>query len=650
VTDADHPIDTKARVGFIGKRLGRFLITGELGRGGMATVYRARDPQLGRDVAIKVMHGFFAGRPELEARFRREANAVATIRHPSILNVFDFAPPAGEEPGYIVSELIEGPGLRAVLDAHGGKLPPEVAALIVARLAEALGAAHAAGIVHRDVKPDNVMIDRGNGAARIVLTDFGVAHVSSLDTMTATGAVLGSPAFMSPEQARSEEVSATSDVFSLGSTLYQLCTGHLPFSGKDPLAVITGILRGQYRRPSEIEPKVGPAVEQVIVRCLQTSPAARFANGTEVARALREALAPVRETAHLADEEAALARFLADGPRFEVELAPSVAHVALEEAEAARRRGHTARALAEVGRALAYVPGDPTARAMLDRIGSGARWRSRWTRAGTVLGLLLAAAAGSALTWRVWHRPPAARPDATHSPGGGTPASGSTASVEAPVAPTPVAPRPVPTPLPTASAPPTAAPKHDTDAVPLAVGKAGAPFLSKAPPRPRAIRGADRPGVPRATAPAAMPDGTTSRTSTTRGAPAPETGPVAPAAGPATPPAGPAAHPTDEKPASAPAPTPPPTSAAVAPAAPTPKASLTLRASYGFCEPSLDAQAPSLRANYNDLSPGRHDIFCTMPQGGPKVHVTTYDLRPGARASLVIVPGPAGRPIIGRTE
>jgi serine/threonine-protein kinase len=643
VTDADHPIDTTARVGFIGKRLGRFLITGELGRGGMATVYRARDPQLGRDVAIKVMHGFFAGRPELEARFRREANAVATIRHPSILNVFDFAPPAGEEPGYIVSELIEGPGLRSVLDAHGGKLPPEVAALIVARLAEALGAAHAAGIVHRDVKPDNVMIDRANGAARIVLTDFGVAHVSSLDTMTATGAVLGSPAFMSPEQARSEEVSATSDVFSLGSTLYQLCTGHLPFSGKDPLAVITGILRGHYRRPSEIEPKVGAAVEQVIVRCLQTAPAARFANGTEVARALREALAPLRETARLADEEAALARFLADGPRFEAELAPSVAHVALEEAEKARRRGHTARALAEVGRALAYVPGDPTARAMLDRIGSGARWRSRWARAATLLGLLLAAAAGSALTWRVWQRPPAARHEATRSPEAGTPAAGAAASVEAPVA---GAPRPAPTP----SAPPAATPRPENDAVPLTVGKAAAPPLPKTAPRPRATRGGDRPGAPRAVAPAAdVARGTTSRTIATRAAAAPET---ANAAGATTPPAASVAHPTDEKPASpaAPPPTAPPGTTALPPSAPTPKASLTLRASYGFCEPSLDAQAPSLRANYNDLSPGRHDIYCTMPQGGPKVHVTTYDLRPGARASLVIVPGPVGRPIIGRTE
>jgi len=645
VTDADHPIDTKARVGFIGKRLGRFLITAELGRGGMATVYRAHDPELGRDVAIKVMHGFFAGRPELEARFRREANAVATIRHPSILNVFDFAPPAGEEPGYIVSEVIEGPGLRAVLEAQGGKLPPEVAAVIVARLAEALGAAHAAGIVHRDVKPDNVMIDRANGAARVVLTDFGVAHVSSLDTMTATGAVLGSPAFMSPEQARSEDVNATSDVFSLGSTLYQLCTGHLPFSGKDPLAVITGILRGQYRRPSEIEPKVGPAMEQIIVRCLQTAPAARFANGTEVARALREAIAPVREAARLGDEGAALARFLADGPGFEAELGPAVARVALEAAEAARRQGHTARALAEVGRALAYAPGDSTARAMLDRIGSGARARSRWARAGAVLGLLLVAAGGAA-TWRALHRPPAGKA-APSSAGADSRAGGAAGPIAAPKAPPAIAAAAL------ASTPPATTdgrPAATGPATSVAAPKTGTPSSSKPASRTRAPRGGDRPGTARpAATTAAAPGEATGRPGAARAGARPETRTGA-AAGAVTTAAASPAHP-EEKPGGDPAAAPTPAAPAAAPpVAPAQKASLTLRASYGFCEPSLDAQAPSLRANYNDLAPGRHDIYCTMPQGGPKVHVTAYELRPGARASLVIVPGPAGRPIIGRTE
>src|SRR3569623_2573138 len=314
------------------------------------------------------MHGFFAGRVDLEARFRREASTVATIRHPSILNVFDFAAPAGEEPGYIVSELIEGPGLRAITDARGGRLRPEVAALVVARVAEALGATHAAGIVHRDVKPDNVLIDRAGGHARVVLTDFGVAHVNSMDTMTATGAVVGSPAYMSPAQARSEDVGATCDVFSLGVMLYPLCTGHLPFSGKDPLAVITAILRGQYRRPSEIEPRVGPELEKVIVRCLQGAPAARFPDGTAVAEALRAALGDTRAAARLDDEEAALRRFLDDPAAFEAALAARGAACA---AELARTSRLLPRALAVLGRALAFEPVNADAQARQQRLGLG---------------------------------------------------------------------------------------------------------------------------------------------------------------------------------------------------------------------------------------------------------------------------------------
>src|SRR5262245_48702171 len=293
------------RVGLIGKTLGRYRIESELGRGGMATVYRARDPQLGRDVALKVMHTFFTGRPELDARFSREAKAVAAIRHPSILAVFDSAPPSGEEPGYIVSEIIDGPSLRRLMVARGGRLLPEAATLLAIPVAEALAAAHAAGIVHRDVKPDNVMLDRAGGAVRVVLTDFGVAHVSGMETMTATGAVLGSPAYMSPEQARGDDVGPASDLFSLGVLLYQLAPGRLPFPGKDPLTVVTAVLRGDFLRPSQVDPHVGPELERVIVRCLAPKAADRFADGVALAAALRAALAE----AEVGEEAAALRRY-----------------------------------------------------------------------------------------------------------------------------------------------------------------------------------------------------------------------------------------------------------------------------------------------------------------------------------------------------
>src|SRR5262249_23600437 len=157
--------------------------------GGMATVYRAFDPQLSRDVAVKVIHGAFTGRGDIEKRFRREAQAVAGLKHEAIVAVFDFPPGGAGGPASNVSELGEGPTLRQLLEQCGGRLLPEVAALIASRVAAALGAAHARGIVHRDVKPDNVMIDRGggeHGGARVLLTDFGIARMVEDDTLTAT--------------------------------------------------------------------------------------------------------------------------------------------------------------------------------------------------------------------------------------------------------------------------------------------------------------------------------------------------------------------------------------------------------------------------------------------------------------------------------
>ncbi|MEP6655233.1 MAG: protein kinase [Myxococcales bacterium] len=611
--------EEQARIGFIGKRLGRFLITAELGRGGMATVYRARDPQVGRDVAVKVMHGFFAGRAELEARFRREANAVAAIKHPSILALYDFAPPAGEEPGYIVSELIEGPGLRQVGEERGGRLWPEVAAMITVRVAEALGAAHAAGIVHRDVKPDNVMIDRSGGGARVVLTDFGVAHVSGMDTMTATGAVLGSPAYMSPEQARGEDVGPASDVFSLGVLMYQLCTGHLPFGGKDPLTVITGLLRGDYVRPAKLEARLGPDWERVITRCLARDPAARFPDGGAVAHALRELLSRVG----ISDEQAALSRYLNDPDAFESEVGPGIARLALAEAEQARRRRQLPRALAAVGRALAYAPKDSAAGELLNRLGS--RTAARRKRLGLMVATSGVVIAGVFL---------AARPGRL---GPTTLATGaqSTMSSAARASAGPAEQR-IAT---TAASPGTGLAGME---IAQATATGAAPELPVTATRARSSTG---------------PGGAHNRrkphpTANRSGSPRPEwlSGSSALAA---TPRGDARADQAGEGDQNAPAAVAMPTGLQAPTASPPVllrTASVVLRASHGFCEPSLDSLRPSLRASYNDLTAGPHEIYCTLPQGGAKVHVASYDLRAGTRPSLTIVPGPEGRPVLGRPE
>ncbi|HSZ82612.1 MAG TPA: serine/threonine-protein kinase [Polyangia bacterium] len=393
MTDAQDTHEASAasgRVGLVGKTLGRYRISAELGRGGMATVYRAFDPQLARDVAIKVMHGAFTGRGDIERRFRREAQAVAALKHECVVDVFDFAPGGDGEPAYIVSELVEGPTLRQLLDRAGGRLVPELAVVVAARVAAALGAAHARGIVHRDVKPDNVMIDVRPGGARVLLTDFGIARMTEDDTMTATGSILGSPSYMSPEQAKSGTIGPASDVFSLGATLYQMVVGRPPFAGKDPFAVIAALVSGDFLRPAQVDARVGPELEGVILRCLERLPAERYADGAAVAAALREIAAA--SAGVLGEEGAALRAFHADQRAFERRIGGPIADAAVERARACMRRAELTKALAQINRALAYAPNHRGAEALLAQLSS----RRRWARGAAVAAALLLVTGGVA--------------------------------------------------------------------------------------------------------------------------------------------------------------------------------------------------------------------------------------------------------------
>jgi eukaryotic-like serine/threonine-protein kinase len=387
-----EPQDTGAgdggggRVGLVGRTLGRYRISAELGRGGMATVYRAFDPQLQRDVAVKVIHGAFTGRGDIERRFRREAQAVAALKHESIVDIFDFAPGGDGEPAYIVSELVEGPTLRQLVERAGGRLVPELAAVIGARVAAALGAAHARGIIHRDVKPDNVMIDLGAGGVRIKLTDFGIARMTEDDTMTATGSILGSPSYMSPEQAKSGTITPASDVFSLGVTLYQLATGRMPFPGKDPLTVIAALIAGEFLRPTQVDAHVAPELEALILRCLKRAPEERFVDGNAAATALRALVAA--SAAVVGDESAALRAFHESPTAFARTVGGPIADEAVTRARAAIARGDMSKALGQINRALAYVPDHRGAEALLATISA----RRRWVKAGAIVASLVVAA------------------------------------------------------------------------------------------------------------------------------------------------------------------------------------------------------------------------------------------------------------------
>jgi len=602
------------RVGLIGKTVGRYRVTGELGRGGMATVYRAHDPQLGRDVAIKVMHGAFAGRADLEARFRREARAVAGIKHDGIVDVYDFAPAAAGEPGYIVTEIVEGPTLRSLVDQHGGRLLPEVSALCAARVAGALGAAHARGIVHRDVKPDNVMFDlAGAGPVRVLLTDFGIAHMTEAETMTATGAIVGSPIYMSPEQARGQEILPASDVFSLGVMLYHVTTGRPPFAGRDPLTAIAAILKGEFLRPSQVDAHVGPALEAVIMRCLRSAPSERFPDGQAVEAALGEIARDVHALAGAADTGSLLRRFFDDGAvKFTATISPRVADQAHEHAQRSLRLRDKTRSLAEINRAFAYVPDHPGAQALLAEI-SRRRRVGRFASAGLALAAVIATGAG-VQHWRAVRRAAVGAPAVA--------AVSDKPQVARSVAPTPT----VAATIPIAVGPPPA-----TTALPISSAS-----KHKQTTRPRASASASTGAAKDKAQPAAATKTTTLATATaspTATIAAPAVAPTPATAVPATP--------------ATPTPMPTPTAAAAtagaAIARPVPTASLALRASQGFCSPSVDDRPASIHPSYDHLAPGVHRLFCTLP-GGAKVFVANYDLHPGTRPNLVIVPGADGRP------
>jgi serine/threonine-protein kinase len=600
----------------------------------MATVYRAHDPQLGRDVAIKVMHGAFAGRADLEARFRREARAVAAIKHDGIVDVYDFAPAAAGEPGYIVTEIVEGPTLRSLIDQHGGRLLPEVTALCAARIAGALGAAHARGIVHRDVKPDNVMFDlAGAGPVRVLLTDFGIAHMTEAETMTATGAIVGSPIYMSPEQARGQDILPASDVFSLGVMLYHVTTGRPPFAGRDPLTAIAAILKGEFLRPSQVDAHVGPALEAVIMRCLRSAPGERFPDGHAVETALDEIARDVHALVSAPDTGTMLRRFFSEGAvKFSATVSPRVAEQAHERAQQCLRRREKTRALAEINRAFAYVPDHSGAQALLAAV-SRRRRLGRVASAGLALAAVIAAGAG-AQHWRGARRAAAGAPVApTAVAEKSTVAVGGESRAVQPVATTatPAVPRTMPIAVPPSPAQPvvsvSTASKHRQTARPHLEASAS-PGGAKEKPRPAVAGGSTTVATAAAssTATTAAPP-----VATTVAGPAHSDGIVAPKET--------ARVPAPVAPASPTTPTPAPVPAA----RPAPTASLALRASQGFCSPSVDDRPASIHPSYDHLAPGVHRLFCTLP-GGAKVFVANYDLHAGTRPNLVIVPGADGRP------
>ncbi len=271
-----------------GQTLGKYRLVERMGRGGMADVYKGYQPGLDRYVAVKVLHPHLSEDPDFITRFKREAKSVSELRHPHIVQVFDFD--IQGENYYMVMEYVEGgktlKQLLQELAARGERLTIEQTLDIVARLADALAYAHGVGMVHRDIKPANVLIP---GLNRPVLSDFGIARLLGETGLTSSGAMIGTPAYMSPEQGRGERGDARSDIYALGIVLYEMLTGRPPYDADTPYAVILKHINDPLVPPHVLIGTLPDPVERIVLRCLAKNSDDRFASMAELRDALRGA-------------------------------------------------------------------------------------------------------------------------------------------------------------------------------------------------------------------------------------------------------------------------------------------------------------------------------------------------------------------------
>lgn len=405
----------------------KYELLEEIGHGGMATVYRAWDPRLERSVAVKIIHRHLRENTEVAGRFLAEARASARLKHPNVVQVFDVAD--DEEPErYLVAELVRGETLRSVLKAMA-PLPAEIAAAIVHQLCLGLAHAHEQGIVHRDVKPENVLLEvrervatsedaavasgesmapgsrRGppsrttNAEIRIKLTDFGIAKMMDAHGMTMTGQVLGSPSHMAPEQIDGSEISARTDVFGLGVIFYECCVGHLPFEGTNPAQILRRVLEGKFEAAVSERPEVGEAWSRMISSALLRDPSMRTASPNLLATQIEEEFAALE----LGNCAGWIEFMLRDAVGCRKALTEHLVPILLRQGEQAFSRGERSVAAGALNRAQAL---DPDNREVMTRYAELTRLSRRRARLRRALlpAISVALLIALGLSWRVSSR------------------------------------------------------------------------------------------------------------------------------------------------------------------------------------------------------------------------------------------------------
>jgi len=405
----------------------KYDVLEEIGHGGMATVYRARDRRLGRDVAIKVIHRHLRENQEVAARFVAEARAVAKLKHPSIVEVYDVSDEAEPE-RYLIVELVPGTTLRKLISERG-HMPAEIAAAVGIEIGSALDHAHQQGVVHRDVKPENVLVDlserspsaRGNSqerpadaeAGRVKITDFGIAKLLDAQGVTSTGQVLGSPAHMAPEQIEGGDVTARADVFGMGVLLYECMVGRLPFDGKNPAQVLRKVLDGTFTPPERARPSVGAGFSRVVEKALARESADRYESCAELCEALRTEL----DALGFDNPRRELSEYLTSPKSYDADYEKRIVGRLVQLGKKARAARQPPLAAAYLNRALAFRPDDAELLRQVAGLAQAERLKRLGTRAGAVFGIALVFGLGAyGASRQLQHPKPVASSDAPVAP------------------------------------------------------------------------------------------------------------------------------------------------------------------------------------------------------------------------------------------